>query len=85
MERKKSEIEYFNSMNINAPAGTKVKFHRRDKSDFSKNYFRRENESLQDGKVYTVLYTIIGGWHTDVFLSELPGKGFNSVCFEEVE
>ncbi len=40
---------------------------------------------LKLGAEYTVDHTVVGGWHTDVFLVEVPGVAFNSVFFEDVE
>ncbi len=35
--------------------------------------------------VYTVDYTDVGGWHTDVYIKEVPGVAFNSVMFDDKE
>jgi hypothetical protein len=43
-------------------------------SDLAKKY-------LEIGKPYTVDHTEVDGWHTDVYLSEIPNIGFNSVNF----
>ncbi len=37
------------------------------------------------GEEYTVDYTDVGSWHTDVFLTEFPDVAFNSVFFENVD
>lgn len=68
-------------MNIYCSPGAKVKFHARQGDD----YFRMENDNLEDGKIYTVERTDVHGWSTDVYLVEVPGMGFNSVCFEEIK
>ena len=36
-------------------------------------------------KVYNMTYIDVHSWYTEVYLSEFPGKTFNSVLFEEVE
>lgn len=42
------------------------------------------NQYLEVGKIYTVEYTIVDSWHTDVYLKEFPEINFNSVFFEDV-
>lgn len=37
---------------------------------------------LKEGWIYTVERTEVGGWHTDVFLKEIPNVPFNSVMFD---
>jgi len=34
---------------------------------------------------YTVDYTEVSSWHTDVFLEEFPNESFNSVHFAEID
>jgi len=69
-----------NPLNIYAPKGTRVKFHGRS----GENFFAYANEHLEDGKEYTVDYTVVHNWRTDVYLIEVPGRSFNSVVFEEL-
>lgn len=38
---------------------------------------------LEVGKVYTVEYTDVHNWHTDVYIKEVPEVAFNSVNFED--
>lgn len=38
---------------------------------------------LEIGKVYTVHNTVVGGWHTSIYLEEVPRVAFNSVNFED--
>ncbi len=69
--------------NIYAKEGTKVVFDNpnwgyQSHMEFSKSF-------LSEGQVYTVDYTRVGSWHSDVFLKEFPGKAFNTVQFTEVE
>lgn len=45
----------------------------------------KANKHLKAGEIYTVERTEVGGWHTDVFLKEIPGICFNSVHFQPVE
>ena len=44
----------------------------------------KANKYLKPGEVYTVLRTEVGGWHTDVWLKEIPNVYFNSVHFQPV-
>jgi len=68
-------------MNIYSLYGTRVKFH---KSNRDHSSFVSANETLEDGKIYTVDFTVVQGWRTDVYLVEITGNGFNSVLFEEI-
>ena len=43
------------------------------------------NPLLEVGKIYTVVYVYVHGWHTEIGLEEFPNALFNSVCFREVE
>lgn len=38
---------------------------------------------LTVGEVYTVDYTVVHSWTTDVYLEEFPKRSFNSVMFED--
>ena len=40
---------------------------------------------LEVGKEYTVADVEVHSWHTVVYLKEFPGKGFNSVAFNEID
>ena len=44
---------------------------------------RKAAKYLTPGGVYTVSYTDVGGWRTDVKLAEFDGVLFNSVHFED--
>lgn len=74
-------------MNIYAKKGTKVV------GVFKNNIITggydgdKEHASkyIKEGEVYTVDYTEVSSWHTDVFLEEFPGNCFNSVHFAEVD
>jgi len=45
----------------------------------------KANKLLKVGGIYTIDYTEVGGWHTDVYLKEFPGVYFNSVHFINVK
>lgn len=71
----------YEPMAIDAPAETKVRFTGHGGYDSEQ---ARARELLTIGATYTIERTEVGGWRTDVYLKELPGKSFNSVMFEEV-
>jgi hypothetical protein len=69
-------------MNIYALEGHKVKC-----STFDAGYEYDKEEAkkhLELGKEYTVQYTDVDSWSTDVVLDEFPNIKFNSVFFEDV-
>ncbi len=69
-------------MNIYALEGHKVKVYTFDAGyDYDKNV---AIEHLELNKDYTVDYTIVHSWSTEVFLKEIPKISFNSVFFEDV-
>lgn len=43
------------------------------------------NRHLEEGALYTVDYVMINSWSSEVYLKEVPGIGFNTVMFEDVE
>ncbi len=45
----------------------------------------KANKLHKVGGIYTIDYTEVGGWHTDVYLKEFPGVYFNSVHFINVK
>lgn len=69
------------SINVRASPGTKVIFSNPDAGYVIDQENAREH--LKVGKKYTVAYTRVRSWHTDVFLKEVDGVSFNSVLFEE--
>lgn len=74
-------------MNIYAKKGTKVipLFENGNITggyDGDKEY---ASKYIKEGDVYTVDYTEVGSWHTDVYLEEFEGNCFNSVHFAEVD
>jgi hypothetical protein len=69
-------------MNIYALEGHKVKCSTFDAGyDYDKEVAKKH---LELGKEYTIHYTIVDSWSTDVFLTEFPNIKFNSVFFEDV-
>lgn len=68
-------------MDIYAKKGTKVKFLNYNGRESDLEYAQRY---LEAGSEYTVDYTIVSGWSTDVVLEEFPCLKFNSVMFEEI-
>lgn len=46
---------------------------------------KRAQKHLVEGKVYTVKYTIVDSWSTEVCLKEFPNVLFNSIHFKDVE
>ena len=65
-------------MDIYAKEGTKVKYTGTGGYDHHKEH---ANKYLKKDEIYTVLRTEVGGWHTDVFLQEVPNQCFNSTHF----
>lgn len=68
-------------MDIYAKQGTKVVF-----SHPKAGYTHHQEvaaQHLKEGETYTVDHTEVDRWHTDVFLSEVPGVAFNSVHFDD--
>ncbi len=69
-------------MNIHAQTGDKVIC-----STFDAGYPLEQEHAkkhLVIGQQYTVDYTVIHDWSTDVYLQELPEIRFNSVFFEDI-
>ncbi len=70
-------------MNIYALKGHQVRC-----DNLSNDYeYRLEiaRQHLEIGKEYLVEKTEVGSSHTEVFLQEFPGVGFNSSLFEDVQ
>lgn len=69
-------------MNIYAIAGHKIRCYTFDAGyEYDKEMAK---EYLELGKEYTVEYTDVDNWSTDVCLKEFPNIKFNSVFFEDV-
>lgn len=76
-------------MNIHAKEGDKVVFSYPDNSldndtleiDGEVIVFNTSVEKLEVGTVYTVDYTEVFSWKTDVYLKEFPSVSFNSGHF----
>lgn len=49
------------------------------------DYQRARAAELMGNRVCTVEKTIMGKFHTDVFLKEFPGEPFNSCVLEEAD
>jgi hypothetical protein len=65
-------------MNIYAPEGTKVKYTGQNGSNNDQEY---ANKHLKIGNTYTIAFTDVDDYHTDVCLKEVPNQVFNSVHF----
>ena len=70
------------AMDIYSPPGTRVKYLGFNGHDNDKE---QGDKFLTAGQIYTIKETVVGGWHTDVYLEEVGGQGFNSVMFGAVE
>lgn len=68
-------------MNIYAEEGHKVVFSNPNAGLFIHQEMAAKH--LTVGETYTVDYTDVGGWSTDVYLKEVDGVRFNSVLFED--
>ena len=68
----------YDSMDIYSAPETRVRF--TGYGGYSHHQEHARKFLTVDG-VYTIERTEVGGWHTDVFLKEFPGEGFNSVMF----
>lgn len=71
------------TMNIYANEGDKVKF------SYPENGYDYDIEKgkkyLEVGKVYTVDYTDVHSYTTDVYIKEVPNISFNSVLFSDTD
>jgi hypothetical protein len=67
-------------MNINADKGTKVVF--ANPNAGYPYHQEKAKKYLEVGKTYIIDHTVVGRWHTDVFLEEFPDVAFNSVMFD---
>jgi hypothetical protein len=64
-----------NKMNIYALPGFQVKV---------KTWVREIDSDLRPGTVYTVERTEVYGFHTEVYLKEIPGQTFSNEIFDDV-
>jgi len=69
-------------MDIYSKEGTQVMYTGEGGYNHHKEY---ADEYLKVGEIYTVDYTEVDRWHTDVYLKEVPNKAFNSVHFVAVD
>lgn len=70
-------------MDIYSKPGTKVRFIAENPDGY--NISKESAKLLKLDRVYTIDHTEVGGWSTEVYLKEFPGKIFNSVWFEKVD
>lgn len=70
------------SMNIFSRCGDKVVFNHPNAG--YDHHQKTARKHLVVGKVYTVNFTVVSSWHTDVYLQEVPNVMFNSVLFDDV-
>lgn len=71
----------FTSADIYSPSGTKVRYTGHNGTAYDQEW--ADKHLTVDG-IYTINRTEVGGFHTDFYLAEVPGKSFNSVHFAEV-
>lgn len=69
-------------MDNNAPKGTKVVYAYLNAGWDTD--IKKARENLQLNETYTVERTVEHGWHTEVYLQEVPGLYFNSVQFMQI-
>ena len=69
-------------MDINSPKGTKVIYAFPDAG--YEYQIKIAQKHLILNNVYTVEYTHIYSWRTDVYLKEVPNIAFNSCLFKEI-
>ncbi len=74
----------FIAMNIFAHPGHKVIVTEKSFSYSMENDQKQVEKHLEIGKTYTVQRTEVFSFHTNVWLEEVPGQKFNSVCFDDV-
>lgn len=67
-------------MNIYAKEGDKVVYRA---VNGSCHQLEMANRYLEKDVEYTVIHTEVSGWHTDVYLKEVPSIAFNSVHFSD--
>ena len=66
-------------MNIFADSGHKVTVTEESLKNGYDYHSKTASHYLTVGETYTVKYTNVGDWHTDVYLNEIPNIAFNSV------
>ncbi len=84
-ELSEPEKGYEKTMDIYASKGYKVTVTGRSINSGYPHDKVLANKFLKVGEIYTVEKTKVGGWHTDVWLQEVPDQFFNSVHFVPVE
>lgn len=71
----------FDGADIHSPVATQVRYTGHNGTDADKAW---ADKHLTVDAIYTIEWTEVGGWHTDFYLVEIPGKSFNSVHFASV-
>ena len=71
-----------NKLRLNAPRGQQVRYTDQEGFESDRIHARKY---LNAEEIYTIDYIKVGSWNSTIYLKEWPGKGFNSVMFEEVE
>ena len=77
-----TSTDYQEPIDIYSKEGTKVKYTGKGGYEHHKKH---ADKYLKVGETYTVDHTDVGGWHTDVYLKEVPSQCFNSVHFVDAE
>lgn len=67
-------------MDIYSPKGSKVIFNNVKGHDYDLEHARKY---LKEGQEYTVDFTDVSSWSTNVYLEEFPDIAFNSVMFND--
>lgn len=75
--------EDFIDMDIYAKPGSLVRFRSLNPESVSYAGTNDPKWFLKLNEVYTVRYTVVYDWHTEVILEEYPELRFNSVHFED--
>lgn len=68
-------------MNIYAKKGDKVVFTHPNAGN--EHHQQLASKYLKLNETYTIDHTDVGGWHTSVYIQEVPDVRFNSVLFED--
>lgn len=69
-------------MSIHSKTGTKVRYLDYNGTDYDRE--QAKASGLVKGEIYTVMFTEVGSWSSEVILEEVPG-GHNTVMFSEVK
>jgi hypothetical protein len=72
-------------MNIYAKQGHKVIVTKESINNGNEPEAELANKYLKVGGKYTIQSTKVDGWHTVVYIQEIPNIGFNSVNFIDAQ